>query len=100
MEKLIKESQYFVTWLVFWVCRAIGGVVLGAVGGFVVGAILGAAGVGTNNIKVICGGVGFILGIPLSYVLFRVFVGNMIVKKAQKRIQDMMQESPNHVIQG
>ena len=100
MEKLIKESQYFVTWLVFWICSVIGGFVLGAIGGFVVGAILGAAGVDVNNIKVICGGVAFILTIPLSYVLFRVFVGKMIVNKVQKSIQDIMQESPNHAIQG
>ena len=84
----------------FWICNVIGGFILGAVGGFVVGAILGAAGVGTNNIKVICGGVAFILTIPLSYILFRVFVDTMIIKKAQKSIQDMMQESPNHALEG
>lgn len=95
MDKLIKESQYFGIWLLFWVCSMVGGFVLGAVGGGIVGAILGAARVDIKTIQLICGGVGFILGIALSYVLFRVFVGNLIVKKAQARFQDMLQESPN-----
>ncbi len=95
MQKLIKESEYFVAWLVFWLCGTFGGFLIGAVAGGIVGFFLGAAGVDLNKIKLICGGVGFIIGIPLSYILFRVFVGKMIVKKAEARVQSMMEESPN-----
>ena len=92
MNKLVKESEYFLAWLVFWLCTTFGGLVVGVIAGFVIGASLGAAGVDLTTIKVICGGVGFILGGFLSYVLFRVFVGSMIVNKAQARFQSMMQE--------
>jgi len=91
MDKIIKESQYFVAWLLFWLSSIIGGSILGAIGGGIVGFILGAAGVDAKIIMVICGAVGFILGIPLSYGLFRWIVGAMIVKKAQVKFQDLLQ---------
>ncbi len=87
MGKLVKESEYLLAWFLFWICATIGGFILGAVGGGIVGFFLGAAGVDLNTIKLICGGVGLILGIPLSYILFRAFVGAMIVKKAEARFQ-------------
>jgi hypothetical protein len=57
--------------------------ILGAGVGAIAGAILGAAGVGLNAIKLVCGGLGFLIGIPVSYFLFRVFVGGMIVRRVQ-----------------
>ena len=85
MQKLVKESEYFIAWLLFWLSCTFGGFILGSIAGGIVGAVLGAAGVGLQKITLICGGVGFLVGIPLSYALFRVFVATMIVKKIKNR---------------
>ena len=93
--RIIKESEYFVAWLLLWLGGTIGGFILGAVAGGIVGAIPGAAGVDLSLIKLICGGIGFILGTILSYILFRWIVASMIVKKVEARVGNQMQESPN-----
>jgi uncharacterized membrane protein len=83
MEKCVRESQYFVAWLLFWICSTIGAMLLGGAAGLVIGAVLGYRGVDLSIIQLICGGVGFLLAIPVSYLFFRLFVGVLIVKKAQ-----------------
>jgi hypothetical protein len=92
MEKLVKESEYFLAWLVFWLCCTIGGVILGGVAGGVVGFCLGVAGVDLHAIRLICGALGFLLSIPLSYVMFRVFAARMIVKKVEARLEGLTQD--------
>lgn len=47
MNKLVKESEYFVAWFVFWLCGTVGGFIVGGIAGGIVGAILGAAGAET-----------------------------------------------------
>lgn len=86
MNKLINELEFFLAWLVFWLCTAVGGFVLGAVVGAIVGGMLGVAGYDITHIKLICGVLGFLVGIPVSYIMFRLFVGLMIVRKIEKRI--------------
>ena len=80
-KKTVNESQYFVAWLLFWISSALGGALIGAVAGGVVGGLLGILHASPRVIQMVCGSLGFILSIPLSYVLFRVFVGTMIVNK-------------------
>jgi len=89
MAKLVKESEYFIVWFLFWLSSVIGGFVVGAVAGFVLGLILGMSGVDIQTIKIVCAISGFIIGVPLSYFLFRIFVGQMIVKKVEARISSM-----------
>lgn len=85
MDKLVKESQYFVAWLLFWLSTTIGGIALGALVGAIIGGMLGASGVDIQTITVVCTIAGFLISIPLSYVLFRVFVAIMIVNKIESR---------------
>lgn len=94
MDKLITESRYLLTWFVFWISSVVGGFLVGGVAGGIMGVILGTAGVDVGAISVICAAVGFVLSIPLSYVLFRVFVGTMIVSKAQATILSVSGRSP------
>jgi len=77
----LKEIDYLKAWALFWVLATFGGLVLGAVAGGILGAILGAAGLQIQTIKIICGVFGFLLGIPLSYVLFRWSIAKFIVPK-------------------
>ena len=85
MEKVIKEWEYFRSWLVFQLCAVVGGMVFGAVSGMLVGGFLGAAGYDVESIRLICGGIGFVVGLILSYIMFRLVVAGMIVNKAQDR---------------
>jgi hypothetical protein len=85
MEKLVKESEYFIAWLLFWLCSTVGGFILGSVIGGIAGGILGVLGVDMNTIQRVGFVLGLIISIPLSYGMFRLFAGMMIVKKAQAR---------------
>jgi hypothetical protein len=95
MKKLVKEWEYFLAWLVFWLCNAVAGFFLGTAAGGVVRLLLQAVGVRTNAIKTISGNVGLVLSIVLSYVLFRIFVGNMIVRKAGAKVHNLIHQASN-----
>ncbi len=94
MSKLVNETEYLLAWLVFWLCSTFGGFILGAVAGGIIGGIMGAAGADIQSIKIIAGVMGFIISIPLSCGLFRLFVSVMIVKKIAARISTMQTASP------
>lgn len=96
MEKCVRESQYFVAWLLFWICSTIGAMLLGGAAGLVIGAVLGYQGVDLSLIQLICGAVGFLLAIPVSYLFFRLFVGMLIVKKAQHTIVNRSDMTVSH----
>lgn len=95
----IRESEYFLAWLVFWLGALIGGVIAGAIGGGVVGLFLGASGVDLAMVRPICSGVGVVMGAIVSYLLFRLIVGEMIVSKAETRIRSEVQSTPSPVSQ-
>ncbi len=98
IDKLAGESEYFVAWLLFWLSSTVGGVVLGAIVGGIAGRILGAAVVDLQSIKLICGGIGFLLSIPVSYGLLRLFVHLMIVRKVESRVASMTVQLPNQQV--
>lgn len=79
----LKESDYFVAWILFFICAMVGGTIAGFIGGFVVGFVLGIFGVGTTAIQAAGGLVGFLLALPVSYLLFRVIVAKFIVGKLE-----------------
>ena len=90
MSKTIRESEYFLAWLVFWLSATVGGFIVGAIIGAILGFALGVAGADLQTIKIVCGIAGFIIAVPLSYLLFRLVVGAMIVKKSEKRLTETM----------
>jgi mannitol-specific phosphotransferase system IIBC component len=83
----LKETDYLKAWFILWLLATVGGFFAGAVvGGLVgglVGAILGAVGVPVQAI--ICSVVGFLISVPLSYVVFRFVVARFIVPKIAAR---------------
>ena len=68
-------------WAIFWVLATVGGFVVGAVGGGILGAILGAAGASMQSIRLLCGALGFLLTVPLSYIVFRFAITKFILPK-------------------
>jgi len=83
MEVKVRELDYFVGWLVFWVSASVCGAVVGGIAGGVVGGILGAAGVSVQMIQIVGFFVGILVSLPFSYLLFRLIVSKLIVRKVQ-----------------
>src|SRR5436190_4533898 len=77
----LKETDYIKAWALFTLCATVGGFIVGAVVGGIIGGALGAAGVPIQTITFVCAGAGFIAGLPVSYLFFRLFVSRLIVQK-------------------
>src|SRR3954453_23412983 len=79
----LKELDYLIAWIVFFICATIGGAIVGAIGGGVIGGILGVLHVSNQTIRAAGGVVGFILALPISYLVFRFVVAKFIVEKVE-----------------
>jgi multisubunit Na+/H+ antiporter MnhE subunit len=77
----LKETDYLKAWALLTICAMVGGFVVGAVVGAICGGVLGGLGVPIRAIKVVCGILGFLAGLPISYLFFRIFVSRFIVSK-------------------
>ena len=78
---ILRETDYIKAWALFVLCASVGGFIAGAVVGGILGAFLGAAGFSISIIKLLCGGAGFLAGLPISYLFFRMFVAHFLVQK-------------------
>jgi len=81
MTTRLKEIDYLKAWAFFWVLSTVGGLIVGFVAGGMLGFVLGGLGVHMRTIKIVCGGLGFLLGIPLSYFLFQYSIRMFLVPK-------------------
>jgi hypothetical protein len=81
MATKLKETDYLKAWAVFWILTTIGGMIVGAIGGGALGFVLGGLGVRMHTIKILCGGFGFLLGLPISYVLFQLSIRKLLLPK-------------------
>jgi hypothetical protein len=70
---------YAKSWLLFFLVATVGGGLLGMVIGAVLGAFLGVAGVSLESVKLICGMVGFVVALPISFFTFQWSVRTYIV---------------------
>jgi hypothetical protein len=77
----LKEMDYFLAWLCFFLSATVAGFFAGAFAGGVIGFVLGGAGQSLDTIRGVAMIVAFITGLPISYAFFRLFVGRMIVGK-------------------
>ena len=75
--RTIPERDYFVTWVQFAICNAIGGAVAGALAGGLVGAMLGSPHTHPRLFLLATGGAGFVASLPVSYFFFRFFVSRL-----------------------
>jgi hypothetical protein len=87
VDKPLRESEYFVAWLLFFLLASVVGGLLGGAAGFVAGIVLGASGVDPSTIALASGALGFVLGVPVSYLSFRFIVSSMVVKKVVARCE-------------
>ena len=77
----LKEADYLKAWAAFFFSSTIVGALAGAVAGGVLGGFLGVAGIAPSSIKLAGAGVGFLVGLPISYFFFRFFVSHFLIRK-------------------
>ncbi len=70
---------YGKSWLYFFLVATVGGGILSGVAGFIIGYVLGAAGVMSPKIAIVTGAFGFLINIPISFIVFRWSVSTNIV---------------------
>jgi hypothetical protein len=73
----IQERDYFVTWVQFAICNALGGAVAGAIAGAIVGALLGSPHANPKLFVFATAGAGYVASLPVSYFFFRLFVSRL-----------------------
>ena len=76
--------KYFKAWILFFLIATVGGMILGGIAGLFIGAAMAVAHVEVGMIKIVCGIVGFLLSLPLSYFTFRWVVSEFVVKELTK----------------
>jgi hypothetical protein len=79
--KELKEFDYFKAWLLFFVIGTVGGGLVGLVIGSFLAAFLGAGGMPDAQMTRVLQIVGFVIGIPISYVTFRAVIGKYLFPK-------------------
>jgi hypothetical protein len=77
----LRESDYLKAWAAYFVCALFGSGVAGALLGGILGFIMGSSGSSLDSIRLVCGLGGFVAGLPVSYLFFRLFVSRMLVQK-------------------
>jgi hypothetical protein len=78
------EFQYFKGWLLFFLVATVGGGIIGIIIGSFLAAFLGAAGMPLPQMTRILQVVGFVIGVPVSYITFRAVVGKYLFPKIEE----------------
>jgi len=79
--KELREFDYFKAWLLFFLIGTVGGGLVGLVIGSFVAAFLGAGGMADTQMNRVLQILGFVIGIPISYVTFRAVIGKFLFPK-------------------
>ena len=74
------ESDYFVAWLLFFVCASVAGTAVSAVIGAGTAAILRLPGLTPVPGVYVIAGISFVLSAGLSYVFFRLFTRRLVMR--------------------
>ena len=77
------EFQYFKAWLLFFLVATLGGGIVGMIIGSFAAAFLGAAGMSLQQMTRVLQIIGFVIGIPISYVTFRAVIGKYLFPKCE-----------------
>jgi len=79
------ESDYFVAWLLFFVCASVAGTLVSAVIGAGTAAILRLPGLTPVPGVYVIAGISFVLSAGLSYVFFRLFTKRLVMRVQARR---------------
>ena len=78
-----KEFDYFKAWLLFFLVATLGGALLGLIIGSFVAGFMGAGGAKLAAITTVNSLIGWLVGIPVSYVTFRAVIGKYLFAKLE-----------------
>ena len=81
----LQEKDYLRAWALYVLCATVCGFISGAITGSIAGAILGIIGKSAFFVQVASAIVGFVSGLPFSYMFFRIFVIRYLVEKMMWR---------------
>ena len=73
----VQERDYFIAWIQFAICNALGGAIAGAVAGGLVGMVIGPHHLNPKVFMLATAGAGFVASLPVSYFFFRLFVSRL-----------------------
>ena len=75
----VPDVRYAKAWVLFFVLATVCGFLAGLFVGAVAGFILGVAGTDLEKVRLICAGLGFLVGLPISYACYRWSVRRFIL---------------------
>jgi hypothetical protein len=75
------EFDYAKAWVVFWFASTVCSFCAGALAGAFMGGIMAVMGWSVENVRLFGGIMGFLISIPVSYLLFRFVVAYFVVRK-------------------
>lgn len=78
-DRSVGEGTIFKCWLLFFLMASILGFFAGMAIGIVVGVVIAATGGNTGSIRVWSTLLGFVVGIPVSYICFRFCVKRFVI---------------------
>jgi hypothetical protein len=78
------EFQYFKAWLLFFHVATVGGGIIGIIIGSFLAAFLGAGGMSLPQMTRVLQIVGFVIGIPISYITFHAVIGKYLFPKIEE----------------
>ncbi len=78
-----REFDYFKGWLLFFVASTGISILLGIIIGSFVAGFMGAGGASLTQMTTVNRVIGFVIGIPVSYVTFRAVVGKYLFPKIE-----------------
>ena len=90
MSSQISSRDYFVTWVLYFICATVAGAAAGALVGAAAGASLRATSISPAAVIYVIGALSLVASALLSYVCFRYFVGRLFA-----RIAPRVSEAPN-----
>ena len=89
----LKQTDFIKAWAIFWIASTISGSIIGFIGGAMLGLILSALGASIPTVKVLCGGLGFLLSIPISYICFQFSIRKFLLPKlSTPQTQDLPEQ--------
>jgi putative flippase GtrA len=78
-----REFDYFKAWLLFFLVATVGAGLVAMIISSFVAAFMGAGGASLAQMRRVTQIIGFIIGIPVSYVTFRAVVGKYLFPKIE-----------------
>jgi hypothetical protein len=90
----VTKRNCFFPWLFFVISATVVGGLVGALAGGIAGVIISAAGGTLTTVKIAAGALGFLLGLPFSFLLYYVSVRYFVIPKIESTQSETLGRGP------